>query len=76
MRGLDRNRYQVLVVVTVFSQQREQPGQAGRVGTDPALRHNSAVFVDDGHVVMVVGPIDSAGGTHRWEALSARSPNG
>ena len=55
----------VVRAVAGLGQQLQQRGEPGRVVADPALGQQRAVLVDQGDVVMVLGPVDPAEHRHR-----------
>jgi hypothetical protein len=62
--GLDRDRDRLVGGVAVFGEQLDQRTPSGGVITDPPAGQQIAVCVDQGDVVMLFAPIDSAGHLH------------
>jgi hypothetical protein len=58
--GFDRYRDRMGGAIASLGQQPQQSREAGRVVGDPCAGHHTPVVVDDGDVVMLGGPIDSA----------------
>jgi hypothetical protein len=58
--GLDRDRDRRLGAVTGVGEQLQQERESGRVVADASLGDQLAVGVDEGHVVVVLGPVDTA----------------
>lgn len=63
-RGFDRHWDRVIVVVAGISQHGHQLGEAVSGLGDAALGHQLAVGVDQGDVVIPVGPVDAAEHLH------------
>jgi len=62
--GLNRDRDRRLAAATVRGQQRQQLGEPGHVVTDPYPGAHLPGFVDDGDVVVSLGPVDPAPQLH------------
>ncbi|GAB1692835.1 hypothetical protein KRM28CT15_46380 [Krasilnikovia sp. M28-CT-15] len=64
--GLDRDRHrsELVGVVDVLGQQGHQAGESGRAGVDPGPSQHTAVGVEYRHVMMLLGPVDTAGDLH------------
>jgi hypothetical protein len=58
--SFDRHWDWLLAGVAEFGEQVGQFGEAGDILVDPLLRHQLAVDVDHGQVVMAFGPVDPA----------------
>jgi hypothetical protein len=58
-RGLDRYRDRVLGAVAVLGQQGQQARQSGRVIVDASPRQQAALPIDQGDVVVILGPVDA-----------------
>jgi hypothetical protein len=81
--GLDGDRHPS-GLAAVFSDQRQQLGEPVEPGIDPLLGHRPAGVVDQGDVIMPLGPVDPARDSHRPPFVSsdprarqpAQRPNG
>ncbi len=62
--GLDRDRNRFVGSVSVLGEQTQQVLEARRVVTDPELAEQAGIGVDHRHIMMVFGPVDSAGHVH------------
>lgn len=58
--GLDGHRYRVFGVVAVLGEQIQQELVVGRVVADTAFGQELSGVVDQGHIVMGLGPVDTA----------------
>ncbi len=63
-RGLDRHRDGIVWAVAMFGEQGQQRGQAGCVIADSLSGQQSAISVDQGDVVVILGPVDAAENVH------------
>jgi hypothetical protein len=70
--GFDRHRYRSLGSVAGPGEQFEQPGEPGRVVADPGLGHHLAGLVEEGEVVVGLGPVDP---TEQSQIFTIPSPS-
>ena len=57
--GLDRHRDRILSTVAGVGELREQRGETGRVVADPPLGDQRSFAIDQGDVVVGLGPVDT-----------------
>jgi hypothetical protein len=72
-RRLDRYRDRIIRVVAMPGQQARQRRQPGRVIADPAAGQQLPIAIDQGDVVMILGPVDAAEDVHDLSFLASRS---
>jgi len=56
--GLNRHRNGIIRAIAGVGQQRNQGGETGRIVADPPLGDQCSLVVDQGDVVVGLGPID------------------
>jgi hypothetical protein len=71
-RGFDRHRDRGIGAVAVPGEQPQQGGQPGCVVADPPAGQQFAVPVDQGDVVVVLGPVDAAEHFHKLSSPCRR----
>jgi hypothetical protein len=69
--GLDRHRDRVLGGIAMVGEHLQQHREAGGVVVDPPLGQQAAGLVDQGHVVVRLGPVDPAGDPHAGPFVEA-----